>query len=77
MLPVKYEIIMVPSNIHFSNIAIAMLDFPLLLLVKLSLLILLLSFFGISPLLLFNGSLFKFIALPTIALAIVVALSRS
>ena len=35
------------------------------------------SLFGISSLLLFDGSLSKVIALPTIAKAIVVALSRS
>ena len=35
LLPPKYEIIMVPSNCSISNIAIAILDFSLLSLVKL------------------------------------------
>ena len=48
LLPPKYEIIMLPSNYYFSNIAIAILDFSLLLLVKLSLLII----FGMSSMLL-------------------------
>ena len=62
--------------IHISNIAIAILDFSLLLLVKLSLLILFGSFL-VSVLCFFYGSLSKVIALPTIAIAIVVALSRN
>ena len=70
LLPSKYKIIMLPSNHNFFNISIATLDFSLLLLVKLSLLIP----FGISS---FFLSLYKVIALPTIAIAIVVALSRS
>ena len=44
LLPPKYEIIMLPSNHKFFHIAIAILDFSLLLLVKLSLLILFASF---------------------------------
>jgi hypothetical protein len=63
---------MLPSN-HFYNIAIAILDFSLLLLVKLffaAFLVLVICFF-------FDGSLSKVIALPTIAIAIAVALSRS
>ena len=51
---------------HFSNIAIAILDFHLLLLIKLSLLILLLSVICVF----FEGSHSKVIALPTIALVI-------
>ena len=63
--------------LHFSNIAIAILDFSLLLLVKLSLLILFASFLVSVLCFFFDGSLSKVIALPTIAIAIVVALSRS
>jgi len=58
-----------------SNIVIAILDFSLLLLVKLSLLILLASFLVSVLCFSFDGSLSKVIALPTIA--IVVALSRT
>ena len=63
---------MVPFN--FSNIAIAILNFSLLLLVKLSLLILFKSFFVSFLCLFFDGFLSKVITLPTIAIAIVVAL---
>ena len=73
LLPLKYEIIMVPSNHSFFNIAIAILDFFLLLLVKLSLLILFASFLVSVLCFFFDGFLFKGIALPTIAIAIVVA----
>jgi len=60
--------------IHFSNIAIAILDFSLLIPVKLSLLILF-AFFLVSVLcFFFDGSLSKVIALPIIAKAFVVAL---
>ena len=69
LLPQKYEIIMLPSNYSFSNTGIAILDFSLLLLVKLSLFILFASFLV--------SVLSKVIALPTIAIAIVVALSHS
>ena len=69
LLPSKYEIIIVPSNI-----AIAIKDFSLLILVKLSLLH---PFLYQFSLLLFDGFLYKVIALPTIAIAIVVAPSRS
>jgi len=58
-----------------SNMVIAILDFSLLLLVKLSLLILLASFLVSVLCFSFDGSLSKVIALPTIA--IVVALSRT
>ena len=57
-LPPKYEIIMLPSNI-----AIAMLDFSLLLRVKLTLLILFASFFVSVLCFFFNGSLSNVIAL--------------
>ena len=57
---------MLPSNHSFSNIAIAILDFSLLLLVRLPLLILY-AFFLISVL---CFSLSKVIALPTIAIVI-------
>ena len=63
--------------INFSNIAIAILDFSLLLLVKLSLLIIFASFFVLVLCFFFDGSLSKVIALPTIAIAVVLALSRS
>ena len=60
--------------LHLSNIAIAIFDFSLLLLCKVilfeSFLVSILCFF-------FYVSLSKVIALPTIAIAIVVALSRS
>ena len=63
LLPPKYEIIMVPFNHSFSNIAIAILDFSLLPLVKLSLLILF-AYFLVSVLcFFFDGSLSKVIAL--------------
>ena len=57
---------MVPI-VHFSNIAIAILDFSLL---QLNVITLnpLCTFFGISSLLFFDGFLFKAIALPTIAI---------
>ena len=62
----------------FGIFAIAVLDCSLLLLVELPLLILFASFLvGISSLLLFDGFLSKVIALPTFAIAIVAALSRS
>ena len=48
LLPPKYEIIMVHQIIHFSNVAIAILDFSLLLLVKLSILILFALFWWLS-----------------------------
>ena len=54
--------------IHLSNIAIDILDFSLLLLVKLSLLILLASFLVSVLCFFFDGSLSKVIALPTIAI---------
>ena len=63
MLPLKYEIIMVPSN-HSNEKS------PILRLVKLSLLILFASFL-VSVLCFFYGSLSKVITLPTIAIAIV------
>ena len=68
LLPPKYEIIMVPREwchpiIHFSNIAIAILDFSLLLLVKLSLLILFAAFLVSVLCFYFDGSLSKVIAL--------------
>jgi hypothetical protein len=68
-IPPKYEIIMVPSNHSFSNIALAILP-----LVNLLLLILFASFFVSLLCSFFDGSISKFIALPTIAKAIVVAL---
>ena len=68
--------IMVPSNHSFSNIAIAILDFSLLLLVKLSVLILFASFFVSVLCFSFDGSLSKVITLRTIEIAIVVALSQ-
>ena len=78
LLPPKYEIIMLPSNHSFSNIAIAILDFSLLLLVNLSPLILSASFLVSVLCFFFIGFLSKVvIALPTIAIAIVVTLSRS
>ena len=58
LLPPKYEII-----IHFSNIAIAILDFSLLLLEKLSLLILFVSFLVSVLCFFFDGFLSKVIAL--------------
>ena len=57
--------------------AISILDFSLLLLVKLSLLILFASFLVLVLCFFFYGSLSKVIALPTISIAILVALSRS
>ena len=77
LLPPKYEIIICHPIIQFSNIAIAILDFSLLLLVKLSLLILFASFLVSVLCFFFIGFLSKVIALPTIAIAIVLALSRS
>ena len=62
LLPPKYEKIMVPSN-HFFNIAIAILDFSLLLLVKLSLLIPFAAFLVSVLGFFFDGSLSKVIAL--------------
>ena len=62
---------------NFSNIAIAILDFSLLLIVKLSILILFASFVISVLCFFFNSSLSKVITLPTIAIAIVVALSLS
>ena len=74
LLPSKCEIVLLPfKNGNFSNIAIAILDISLLLLVKLSLLILF-AYFLVSVLCFFCGS--KVIALSTIVIAIVVALSR-
>ena len=64
----------VGESIHFSNIAIAILDLSLLLLVNLSLLILFASFFVSVLCFFFDGSLSKVIALPTIEIVIVVAL---
>ena len=55
LLPSKYEIIVVPSN-HYSNIAIAILHFFLLLLVKLSILILFASFLVSVLSFFFDGS---------------------
>ena len=77
LLPPKYEIIMVPSNHSFfkycdSNIGLFSIA-PCKVITLNPLCIL----FCISSLLLFDGSLSKVIALPTIAIAIVVALSRS
>jgi Kef-type K+ transport system membrane component KefB len=64
---------MVPSNHSF----IPYCDFSILLLVKLSLSILFASFLvSVFCFLFDDGSLFKVIALATIAIAIVVALSR-
>ena len=58
-------------------ILLAILDFSLLLLVKLSRLILFASFLVSVLLFFFDGSLSKVIALSTIAIAIFVALCRS
>ena len=69
LLPPKYEKIMVPSDHSFFFWSFA----PC----KLSLLILFASFFVSVLFFFFDGSLSKVIALPTIAIAIVVALSRS
>ena len=66
----------ITSNHSFSDFAIAILDFSLLLFVKLSLLILLASFFVSVLCFFFYGSLSKVIALPTLAIAIDVPLSR-
>ena len=63
--------------IHFSKISLAILDFSLLLLVKLSIIILFASFLVLVLCFFFKGFLSKVIALPFIAIAIVVALSRS
>ena len=63
------------KSLIFPNIAIAILDFSLLLIVKFSLLILFASFF-VSVLCFFYGCLSKIIALPTIGIAIDAALSR-
>ena len=64
------EIILLPfKNDNFSNIAIAILNFSLLPLVKLSLLIFFTSFFVSVLCLFFDGPLSKVIALPTIAMA--------
>ena len=65
------------SAFLFSNIAIAIFDFFLLILVKSSLLIFFASLFAITFLLLSFISLSIVIALPTIGMAKVVALSRS
>ena len=66
---------MVPSNHSFSNSAIEIVDFSQLPLVSL---LILFSFFFVSVhCFVFEGSLSKVIAVPTIAIAIVVALSRS
>ena len=62
LLPSKYEIFMLPSNHSFFQ-AIAILDFSLLLLVKLSLLILFSSFLVSVLCFFFYGSLSKVIAL--------------
>ena len=64
-------------SFKISNIAIAILDFSLLLLVKLSLIILFASFLVSVLCFFYDGFLSKVIALPTVATAIVVALSRS
>ena len=72
-MPPKCKIIMVLSNHAFSNIAIVILDFSLLLLVKLLLLI----FFAIISLLFLFISLSIVIALPSILIAIVVTFSCS
>ena len=64
------------SNREVSNIVIAILNFSLLPLVKFSLLILFASFLILVLCFFFDGFLLKVIALPTIAIAIVVALSR-
>ena len=73
LLPLKYKIVMLPSNHSFF----AILDFSLLLLVKLSLLIFFGAFLVLVLCFFFDDSLSKVIALPTIAIAIVVALSCS
>ena len=65
------------ESVIFSNIAIVILDFSLLLLVKLFALNLLCFIYGISFLLLFLIPLSKVITLPTITIARVVALSHS
>ena len=77
LLPPKYEIIMLPSNHSFlqycdSNIGLFSIA-PCKIITLNPVCIL----FGNSSLLIFYGSLSKFIALPTIAITIVVALSRS
>ena len=75
LLPPKYEIIMLPSNHSFfihRNIGLFFIaPFKVIILNPLCIL------FGISSLLIFDGSLSKVIAHPTIAIAIVVALSCS
>ena len=73
----KYEIIMVPSNHSNFQYCDSNIGLFLLPLVKLSLFILFASFFLSVLCFFFDGSLSKVIALPTIAIAIVVALSRS
>ena len=61
----------------YGAIQSLILNFSLLLLVKLSLLILFAAFLVLVLCFFFDGPLSKVIALPTIAIAIVVALSRS
>ena len=67
LLPPKYEIIMVPSNHSFFSITL----FKVITLNPLYIL------FGISSLLLFFYGYLSKVVLPTIAISIVVALSRS
>ena len=74
LLPPKYEIIMLPYNHSFSNNAIAILDFSLLLLVKLSLLILFASFLVLC---FFFDCFLSKLTLSQLLIAIVVALYRS
>ena len=78
MLPSKYEIIMVPSNNSFFQYCDSNIGLFSIAPCKVITLNPFCFLFGISSLLLFWWlSLSKVIALPTIAIAIVVALSRS
>ena len=70
------ENIIASTKIQNNYGAIQSLFFSLLLLVKLSLLILFASFLALVICFFFDGFLSKVIALPTIAIARVVALSR-
>ena len=74
---VTTKIIMLPSNHSLFQYCEVILDFSLLLLVKLSFLILFASFLLAVLCFFFDDPLSKVIALPTIAKAIVIALSRS
>ena len=77
LVPKKYEIIMVPSNYSFFQYCDGNIRLFSIATCKVIDLYLLCLFFGISSLLLFLIALPKFIAPPTIAIAIIVALSRS